>query len=100
VEPQVLVAATDPLVVALATALLSGGLLSALVAFLRAKPQGQLDVVTAAKDLYDRVEDDNERLRQENKTLQGLLEDQAGLNEQLIRQLRYCNDEIDRLKAV
>ena len=58
-----------------------------------------LDVVTAAKDLYDRVEDDNERLRQENKTLQGLLEDQAGLNEQLIRQLRYCNDEIDKLKA-
>lgn len=62
-------AATDPLVTLVVGTILGGGLLSAVVALIRAKPQGQLDVMNAAKVLYDQQEKDIERCGHERDEL-------------------------------
>lgn len=48
-------ATTDPLVIALSTALLGGGGLAALGTFLRAPKQAKLDLVQASKVIYDEL---------------------------------------------
>lgn len=107
------VAQTDPLVVGVITALLSGSLVGAVASMRRARSGSQLDVLNAAKVLYDeqRAEltalrreldacsDDVRRLEGERSALAERLGEVSFRLADAIRHLEERETEIDRLRA-
>lgn len=97
--PATLVLATsaDPVLVAAVSALLSGGGISAIVASKRAKSGAQLDVLSAAKVIYDELREQVEELRED---LDDIRARNAGLLEErdvLLNEKHELEREVGRL---
>ena len=87
----------DSLLAVLVVTLLSGGGLSALAAWRRARGGSQLDVLSAAKVIYDEQREQVEELRKANRELAVQRDQLAEHNAELAVELARCNERIDDL---
>lgn len=106
-------AATDPLVVAIVAGLLGGGLLSGAAVLIRAPKQGQLDVMSASKVIYDELRAELVAERREKEALQtrieacelerdtsrGRLAQSEAENQFLRERVTYVEDQIRRRQS-
>lgn len=88
----------DPVLIALVTTLLGGGTLSALAAWRRARGGAQLDVLTAAKVIYDELREQNDELRETNRELAEQRDQALEREATLIGEIAHCNERIAELQ--
>lgn len=93
----VIAASADPLLVAIVSTVLSGGAVGAVASYRRAKGGAQLDMLAAAKVLYDEQHvrlDEFQRLNRELEQQRDALERENG---NMAREVARCNGRVDEL---
>lgn len=89
----------DPVIVAAITALLSGGGVSALLGYRRVRSGAQLDVLSAAKVIYEEQRQELIEVRGQSRELR--IQRDAALEGQrvAIERMDACNERIDELEV-
>lgn len=87
----------DPVVVAAITAILSGGGVGAVASYRRARGGAQLDVLSAAKVLYDELHTQNVELKAKNAELAVQRDEARAHAVALADEVGRCNERVDEL---